>query len=98
MEKIEVYFREISYSKTYLVVTKDGVRCEIILYEKSIDDICNAIHCWLKGFTDNKLTFKNLKFDTSSENYDRIQEKTLLNEKSVYELFKEKGVNIGIWR
>ena len=98
MEKIEVYFREISYSKTYLAVTKDGVKCEIILYEKSIDDICNAIHCWLKGFTDDKLTFKNLKFDTSSENYYKIQEKTLLNEKSVYELFKEKGVNIGIWR
>lgn len=97
MEKIEVYFYEIGYSKTHLVMARNGVRCEIFLYDKSIDDICGAIHCWLKGFADDKLTFKNLKFNTSNENYNIIQEKTLLNEKSVYELFKEKGVNIEVW-
>lgn len=97
MEKIEVYFYEIGYSKTRLVISRNRVKYEITLYNKSIDDICSVIHCWLKGFTYDKLTFKNLKFITSNENYNRIQEKTLLNEKSVHELFKEKGVNIVGW-
>lgn len=97
MKKIEVYFHKIGYSETHLAICLNGVRCEIFLYDKSIDDICSAIHCCLKGFTDDKLTFKNLKFNTSNENYNRIQEKTLLNEKSVYELFKEKGIDIEVW-
>ena len=98
MKKIEVYFKKIGYSETCLAMCLNGVRSEFTLCEKSIDDICEVISNWLKGFAGEKLTFKNLKFTTSNENYNRIQEKTLLNEKSVYELLKEKGINIEIWK
>ena len=98
MKKVEVYFYEIGYSKTRLGMYLNGVRSEFTLYNKSIDDICEVINNWLKGFAGEKLTFKNLKFSTSCETYNRIQQRTLLNEKSVYELFCEKGINIEIWK
>lgn len=90
-EPIEVIFKELGYSNIQFSICGDNFRIEFYLQNKSIHEIQHILLNFCDGYD---IDWDKLEFKTSREVFNRINLKTLANDKTVWELFKERNIEI----
>lgn len=90
-KNISVIFQEIGYEKLKFVINTDNAYIDFTLYEKTIAEIEDILFRFYEAYDIDR---NNVSYYTCSENYNKINQKTLSNTKTVWELFEAKGITI----
>ena len=93
---INIIFTKIGFSKTEFTITSSTGELSntFILKEKIIDDIVIAIQRWYLAYGFKGESWQSANYYASREILNSIKQRTLLSEKSVWDLFKEKYIEI----
>lgn len=88
---IIVLFREIGYETFKFSINTNKNHIDFTLHNKSIDDIEDILYRFCEAY---EIERDSLEFYTSSENFFRINQRTLSNAKTVWELFDSRNILI----
>lgn len=93
---INIIFKRIGFSKTEFTITSNTGEFShtIVLKEKDIDDIVLTIQRWYAAYSHAGENWGNANYYASGEIMSSIKQRTLSSAKSVWDLFKEKSIEI----
>ena len=91
MDRIEVCFSELAYSRSRFIIRTNNARVEFTVYEKTVDDIQHLLLNFCDGYN---IDWELLDFKAPEEVLKMITQKTLSGEKTVFEMFENRNIVI----
>lgn len=89
MDRIEVCFSELAYSRSRFTIRTNNVRVEFTVYEKTVDDIQHLLLNFCDGYN---IDWGLLDFKAHDDVLKLIKQKTLSGEKTVFEMFENRNI------